>query len=319
MGISIETVAAEVRKVIKGSGFRLEMFTEDGEQTLDDRLARRFFVKPSNVMITVDEADAFLKLHKPDTTSLEEIEGLHSTLKNLSRKYRLNFDYRSFGHALKPKDYAHQAIKSINDEELTMRQMAEGMSPMAGSTKSSYQLVDNNVKLIVRHTKPVDETIRGSRSRNIKALFIENGAGERFQYPHIHLAGARAMARHVTMGGTPYDSIGNHISKLSEDYKKLQRFVRYAKSNNVVNEQTADVLEAVKARYHDIRSELSCLKGAKCYTERVNSIHEDAYETTDDQITEIRNMFTAKTFDESLEEVLPLISQIVDVPCQVHK
>ena len=312
MGISIETVAAEVRKVIKGSGFRLEMFTEDGEQTLDDRLARRFFVKPSNVMITVDEADAFLKLHKPDTTSLEEIEGLHSTLKNLSRKYRLNFDYRSFGHALKPKDYAHQAIKSINDEELTMRQMAEGMSPMAGSTKSSYQLVDNNVKLIVRHTKPVDETVRGSRSRNIKALFIENGAGERFQYPHIHLAGARAMARHVTMGGTPYDSIGNHISKLSEDYKKLQRFVRYAKSNNVVNEQTADVLEAVKARYHDIRSELSCLKGAKCYTERVNSIHEDAYETTDDQITEIRNMFTAKTFDESLEEVLPLISQIVE-------
>jgi hypothetical protein len=263
-------------------------------------------------MVTESEEDAILKLHKPDTVELEEIENLHATLKNLSRKYRLNFDFKSFGHSLKPKDYVHQAIKSINDEELAMKQMAEGMSPMAGSTKSSYQLVDDNVKLIVRHSKPVDETVRGSRSRNIKALFIENGAGERFQYPHIHLAGARAMARHVSMGGTPYDSIGSHVAKLSEDYKKLQRFMRYAKSNNVVNEDTANIIEAIKDRYQDIRKNLSRLTSVRGYTEQVSAIHEDAYEATDDKVTELRNMFTAKTFDESLEETLPLISQIIE-------
>jgi len=312
MGISIENVATEVRKVIKGSGYRLEMFTEQGDSTLDDREARRFFLKPSNIMVTVSEEDGILKLHKPDTVELEEIENLHSTLKNLSRKYRLNFDFKSFGHSLKPKDYVHQAIKSINDEELAMRQMAEGMSSMAGSTKSSYQLVDDNVKLIVRHSKPVDETVRGSRSRNIKALFIENGAGERFQYPHIHLAGARAMARHVSMGGTPYDSIGSHVAKLSEDYKKLQRFMRYAKSNNVVNEETTNIIEAIKDRYQDIRKNLSRLTSVRGYTEQVSAIHEDAYEATDDKVTELRNMFTAKTFDESLEETLPLISQIIE-------
>ena len=312
MGISIENVATEVRKVIKGSGYRLEMFTEQGDSTLDDREARRFFLKPSNIMVTVSEEDAILKLHKPDTVELDEIENLHSTLKNLSRKYRLNFDFKSFGHSLKPKDYVHQAIKSINDEELAMKQMAEGMSSMAGSTKSSYQLVDDNVKLIVRHSKPVDETVRGSRSRNIKALFIENGAGERFQYPHIHLAGARAMARHVSMGGTPYDSIGSHVAKLSEDYKKLQRFMRYAKSNNVVNEETTNIIEAIKDRYQDIRKNLSRLTSVRGYTEQVSAIHEDAYEATDDKVTELRNMFTAKTFDESLEETLPLISQIIE-------
>jgi hypothetical protein len=312
MGISIENVATEVRKIIKGSGYRLEMFTEKGDSTLDDREARRFFLKPSNIMVTISEEDAILKLHKPDTVELEEIENLHATLKNLSRKYRLNFDFKSFGHSLKPKDYVHQAIKSINDEELAMKQMAEGMSSMAGSTKSSYQLVDDNVKLIVRHSKPVDETVRGSRSRNIKALFIENGAGERFQYPHIHLAGARAMARHVSMGGTPYDSIGNHVAKLSEDYKKLQRFMRYAKSNNVVNEETSNIIEAIKDRYQDIRKSLSRLTSVRGYTEQVSAIHEDAYEATDDKVTELRNMFTAKTFDESLEETLPLISQIIE-------
>ena len=312
MGISIENVATEVRKVIKGSGYRLEMFTEQGDSTLDDREARRFFLKPSNIMVTVSEEDGILKLHKPDTVELEEIENLHSTLKNLSRKYRLNFDFKSFGHSLKPKDYVHQAIKSINDEELAMRQMAEGMSSMAGSTKSSYQLVDDNVKLIVRHSKPVDETVRGSRSRNIKALFIENGAGERFQYPHIHLAGARAMARHVSMGGTPYDSIGSHVAKLSEDYKKLQRFMRYAKSNNVVNEETTNIIEAIKDRYQDIRKNLSRLTSVRGYTEQVSAIHEDAYNADDEKVTELRNMFTAKTFDESLEETLPLISQIIE-------
>ena len=312
MGISIENVATEVRKVIKGSGYRLEMFTEQGDSTLDDREARRFFLKPSNIMVTVSEKDAILKLHKPDTVELDEIEHLHSTLKNLSRKYRLNFDFKSFGHSLKPKDYVHQAIKSINDEELAMKQMAEGMSSMAGSTKSSYQLVDDNVKLIVRHSKPVDEAVRGSRSRNIKALFIENGAGERFQYPHIHLAGARAMARHVSMGGTPYDSIGTHVAKLSEDYKKLQRFMRYAKSNNVVNEETSNIIEAVKDRYQDIRKNLSRLTSVRGYTEQVSAIQEDAYEAADEKVTELRNMFTAKTFDESLEETLPLISQIIE-------
>jgi hypothetical protein len=312
MAISIETVATEVRKIIKGSGYRLEMFTEQGEQTLDDRTARRFFLKPSNIMITIDEAEAILKLHKPDIVQLEQIDQLHQTLKNLARKYKLNFDFKSFGHSLQPKDYVHQAIKSMNDEDIAMNNMAEGMSPMSGSTKSSYQLVDDNVKLIVRHTKPVDEAVRGSRSRNIKALFIENGAGERFQYPHIHLAGARAMARHVSMGGTPYDSVGTHISTLSEDYKKLQRFIRYATSNNVVNEQTADIIEAVRERYWGIRKDLGRLKGVKGYADHVNSIHEDKYDTDDDKITEIRNLFTAKTFDESLEEVLPLISQILE-------
>jgi len=312
MAISVDKVATEVRKIIKGSGYRLEMFTEDGNSTLDDRTARRFFVKPSNIMITIDEKEGMLKLHKPDEVPLAEVDGLRRTLKNVAQKNRLNFDFRSFGHTLEPKDYVHQAVQSMNDEELKMNKMAEGMSPMSGSTKSSYQLVDDNVKLIVRHTKAVDEAVRGSRSRNIKALFIENGAGERFQYPHIHLAGARAMARHVSMGGTPYDSVGTHIGKLSEDYKKLQKFIRYAKSSNVVNEDTAEIVEAIKSRYYDIRKNLSQLSGVKGYAHQVEAIHEDAYEATDDKVTELRNMFTAKTFDESLEEVLPLISQILE-------
>ena len=103
----------------------------------------------------------------------------------------------------------------------------------------------------MRHSKPVDEAVRGSRSSHIKALFIENGAGERFQYPHIHLAGARAMARHVSMGGTPYDNqLVVMLQELSEDYKKLQKLYAICKIYlSVVSEETGNIIEAIKDRY----------------------------------------------------------------------
>jgi len=308
----MENIATEVRKVVKGTGFRLEMFSANGNKTLDDREARRFFLKPFNVMITLDEILKTIKLHKPDSVELDEIENLRKTLQSIATKNRWNFDLRTFGHTLKPKDYVHQAVKSMNDEELAMKNMAEGMSPMSGSSKSSYQLHDNKVKLIVRHTKSIDEEVRGSRSRHIKALFIENGAGERFQYPHKHLAGARAMARHVSMGGVPHDDVGSHIAGLSEEYAQVQKFLRYARSPKFVSEETGNAVEAVKERYVNIKEQLVALTSVKNYGQAVESIDNTVRETTDEKVTELKDMFTTREFPESLEESLPLISKIIE-------
>ena len=41
-----------------------------------------------------------------------------------------------------------------------------------GSLKTSYQPLDN-VKLVVKHSKPVNEEVRGARSRNISKIFIQ--------------------------------------------------------------------------------------------------------------------------------------------------
>ena len=48
---------------------------------------------------------------------------------------------------------------------------------------------------------------RNTSTRNIKS--VENAAGERFPFTQ-YLQGAKAMAKHVSMGGTPYDAIGNY-------------------------------------------------------------------------------------------------------------
>ena len=44
------------------------------------------------------------------------------------------------------------------------------LGPVQGSLKTSYQPLDN-VKLIVKHSKPENEEIRGARSRNISKIF----------------------------------------------------------------------------------------------------------------------------------------------------
>ena len=51
----------------------------------------------------------------------------------------------------------------------------EGFLPATGSIKTSYIQLPENTKLIIKHTKGVNEEVRGSRSRNIKALGMSRG------------------------------------------------------------------------------------------------------------------------------------------------
>ena len=83
-------------------------------------------------------------------------------------------------------------------------------SSLYGSTKSSYQKLEN-ARLIIRHSQKVQEETANSRTRNIDSIYVENAAGERFRYPFNHLSGARAMMRHVANGGNPYDNFGQYI------------------------------------------------------------------------------------------------------------
>lgn len=99
---------------------------------------------------------------------------------------------------------------------------SKDISKPYGSTKSSYQQIGNS-KLIIRHTDPVDESKQGSRWRRIRNIFIETKLGERFAYPHPHIAGARAMARHLANEGRLNDDIGSAILRMSEDYIQLKR------------------------------------------------------------------------------------------------
>ena len=85
-------------------------------------------------------------------------------------------------------DKVNSVISRLNDEEKANGKKAdpnnimmkvqqhrrristESLGKMTGSRKSSYQPLADNVKIIVRHNKEVNEEIRGARSRNIPSI-----------------------------------------------------------------------------------------------------------------------------------------------------
>ena len=157
----------------------------------------------------------------------------------------------------------------------------------------------------------MNEESRGSRSRNISAIYIENAEGERYKMPTNNLAGGRAMLRHVKEGGIPFDDFGKHIQEQTIELKKLKEFSQYSKRNNLVNEDTADIVEAISNRISNIRETINKIKGVKAYNEAKDAFESKEYKINETDRNKLRNQFTVRTFDESLDEALPYVNALV--------
>jgi hypothetical protein len=222
----------------------------------------------------------------------------------------LDFDYRQFGKELKPKNYAWKVEQNKGTQMTDVT--TEGYTPLQGSTKTSEQKLEG-VKVIVRHNKPVDETSRGARSRNIQGIFIETSEGERFKYPHIHLNGARAMARHVHSGGKPHDEVGEAIVELSDTLAKLKEVTRYARRFSQVQEQAAEILPLVDTKIANVKNQIHKLTTTGGYTSFVESYKKaEASEYSIEALEDLKNKFTVTKFDEKISNVLPLLKSIMD-------
>jgi hypothetical protein len=308
--INYERVAEKIFSIIKGHGHTLSMYKEDGMDTTDAAEARRFFVSKPNYMITLDEDTNTIKINKNSDLELEDLEGIMKQMKNLARENMLNTQVKVFGKEITPKDFAYQAkkFKDANMESITNE---ASLSRMSGSKKTSYQTLES-VKMIVRHRKAVDEDVRGSRSRQIKAIFLEQG-GERLRFPHNHLAGARAMARHMYEGGNMQDTIGEYIVESVSNMIKLNEFVRYARSNKLMNEANEDVVKTVKENIATIRGELKGLTGAKSYAKISEAIAaREASVLEEDDTADLQDMFTVRKFDEKITTTLPLVRRLMN-------
>ena len=175
-------------------------------------------------------------VEKIDEDSRDEWYAFLKELKDFAVEHQLRFDVRDITKSnLTKQDYQNLADtnKTVNTDEMSeelkrITKLAgiEVKESLTGTAKRSYENLDKT-RLIIRHSGKVDETVPGARSRQIQSLYIENEDGERFKYPITHLAGARAMQRHVANGGRPHDEFGEHIVKTSEDIAKLNSFSRF--------------------------------------------------------------------------------------------
>jgi len=186
----------------------------------------------------------------------------------------------------------------------------ESFSKMFGSLKTSQQTLEN-VRILVRHKTPVDESVRGSRTRHISAIFLECN-GERFRFPHNYLPGARAMAQHLAHGGTMGDKVGAYIAESTDQLLKLQSFNRYVTTNKLINEDSSGIVETVKENIQTLKTELKKISGSRTY-ETVKARLEtfEREPLSEDDTSQLKDLFTIRRFDEKFEEVLPIVKQLV--------
>ena len=174
---------------------------------------------------------------------------------------------------------------------------------MTGSRKSSYQPLADNVKIIVRHNKDVNEEVRGARSRNIHSILIQRGE-EKFKMAENNLSAARAMARHLHNGGETFDEIGESITQMTREFTKLKEFVSYVRKANLVNEENQEFVSLAIENINNIKTTFKRLSGVKSYATAVESVKDyNNVELLQDDL-DLESRFTETHFDDKVANAM---------------
>ena len=177
-----------------------------------------------------------------------------------------------------------------------------------GTSQKSF-LEQGNAKLIIKHTRTVDETKMGARSRNISAIYIENNQGERFKFANNYLPGARAMARHVSNEGHTRDERGLHIVEIMNEMQQLKNFVRGVKHTNYDQEEAKEVIEAATDRYYGLKDTLKAISSAKGYENYFENWVPGEIEVEENDIEDLKQKLTRQVYDERITDTLPSVSR----------
>ena len=205
------------------------------------------------------------------------------------------FDKNDFDFIRKNTNYTHK--------DATME------SRMYGTTRSSYT-EQANTRLIVRHTEPVQEEKQGARSRNIKAIYIENANKERFLVPRNHMPTARALARHVANEGSISDDIGTTIVEMHDEMKALSKFTRKVRSTDNMMEGADRILEAAKSRYGKVKKTLESLQKQKGYTAFAETFERSEL-SEDGDFDTLRSTLTRHIYNEEFDDILPYLNRAI--------
>ena len=295
---------------LKGKGVPISISDANDEDTLDPEEGVRFYSNDPNIMVTIDKENNELKLSKSKHVEDDRMDSIHKGVQKLAQNHMFSFDYKIFGKSIKPKHSSYKAkVNKMKQEQEAVTEASLGK--MYGSAKTSYQPLEA-VKIVVRHGKPVNEEIRGARSRQISKLFIQRG-DERFALPHKSLAGARAMARHVHNGGEVHDTVGSAINEMVNNIDSLSKFARYVENKNLVNEENDSLVILAKESVQNLRQSLKKLSGAKTYAKAVETIDfTNSLEITNEE-SDLTDLFVEKHVDNNVLNAFPTINKLLSV------
>ena len=315
--MNLNVIAKDLFNKIRGQFPQVTLGDSGGQATTEPTEARFFdfdFKESGNtlgkVSISISEEDGLVVMHSKDFVEQSDEplkHGWYNFLKELrsfAKARVLGFDTRDITKSnLEKRDYDFlgqgKEVETVSESNLY------------GTTKTSFQTV-GEARLVIKHSAPVNPTVAGGRTHRIESLFIESNAGERFKYPVKHLNGARAMARHVSEGGNPFDDFGKHISEMSAELNQLRKFKTYMNRSNVMAEGLKQYQSVVDERIEEIKT--SCLKLQKQnnYKESFESYSKsELAEVPEDVKKSWIDELTIKTFNEELQDVFPYIYKLV--------
>lgn len=201
-------------------------------------------------------------------------------------------------------------VRNINKSTITRRDIEpmfeSTFGPIDGTVKTSRQPLEN-IQIIIKHTGRIYPKIKNGRSRRIQRIYLSNSKGEKFLLPFKSLMAARAMARHIYNGGTPYDEIGSDICELVEEMNSLAKFVRHMKNVEFDNPEAINAITASKERYLDIKKELSSLSSDGGYIKHKSSLAGDEGIIEEDDDTP--DLFGEETLEDQYKTSLPYVNR----------
>ena len=200
----------------------------------------------------------------------------------------------------------HIKQQSISGGIADSDDVAVNESRWHGTSKSSYQDL-GPVRLIVRHSRAVDENINGSRSRNIDSIFLENSVGERWLLPFKNLHGARAMAQHVGSSGKLDDELGEGITAMCREMNDMARFVRGVRNRQFEDTETQGMAQAAMKHYSNIKARLKAISGRRGYQHYAETYMAEVEPDETMDVDALKERFVKKIYDDRITQALPYV------------
>jgi ribosomal protein L37AE/L43A len=230
-------------------------------------------------------------------------------LRQFAKMHLLGFDVRNINKSQITRRDVEKDLKIVKED---LEPMFEGtFGPIDGTVKTSNQrLQDSDIRIVIKHSDKIDPNVRYGRSRKIERIYLVNGKGERFLMPFPSLLFARAMARHIEAGGTPYDNVGGSMCQLMDELKVLSRFIKFVKGKIPAGDAKREqAIEAARQQYREVKKKLSRLTSKEGYKKFHSSVPVDQ-EIIDDELHE--DIFNGIELDEESQLALPYVYRAYD-------
>ena len=317
----LDKIAAELFDKIRSRFEPVRLGDESADDTKNPELARFYnfdYISDDgqnfgNITISiVDEENLKIVYGSNITDALDDAqqEEWYQFLKSMrkfARRNGLKFDNRDINRSnLDIKDIKQQAGAdgTFNKDELAIAESR--LYGMGNNRRVSFADVGPH-KIIIKHENQIDPEKRGDRARKIEHIFIETPLGERFLLKHKNLHGARALAKHMSEGGTMFDEGSELINEMISEMASMRHFVRAMRNRTFEDAETTGMVAAAIDRYNEIKDHLKRFQGRHGHELLIDRLSENNDTNEEADIDELRERFVKKIYDDRFNDALPYV------------